>query len=169
METVPQRLLEENSRQEASKITRPFSYTVAFFGDSANGDTGEYAAWRRTQGIEIIGNLEGPYHPLHGLLEQVVVSSMRFTNSLYLDIMVFACFDLKARNMAQGMMTMGKDAQRDTTWNDYLVHLIQGPFGKDVVQLTSGKVFDHPTNGQSFRLSIVQRDGSLRYEFIPSN
>ncbi len=167
LERLPLSLLELNGQQIADNIRDPYSYTVVFYGQSNNGQTGEYAQWQRTQGIHVEADLNGPNHPLISAMDQLAVAAVSLTNEWYFDIVILACFGMKAEGL-MGMLSTSRTFDKQQAFANLLTQLSQSPAATDVVKYPAGKVYVEDGTGHRFRLEMKLDGQNARYDFIPT-
>lgn len=168
MARLPEQALHYNEVFRAQEIRTPIAYTLAFYGDSSNGETGEQAKWTRSQGIHIETDLNAtPYPPLLPLVDQVGSLMTALTNDWYFDVVVFACLDMKASQLPDGFISQPKtDAGKQESWKQFLTQVLQGPSKGDLSRYPDGKVY-LDQRGISHRMTLSVEGWSVNYHFHP--
>jgi hypothetical protein len=165
---IPDALLTLNGVYKAENIRNPFSYTVAFYGESANGQTGEHADWKRSQGIHIEADLEGPHPPLLGALDGFASTVAGLTHEWFFDVVVLVCFGMKQENLLQGIISQPKtEAEKQQAWIQFMTQLKQGPAASEIPNYPKGKVYVNTSTGERFRMELQVDGWNVRYDFIP--
>jgi hypothetical protein len=167
LDQLPPSLLELNGQQIADDIRDPYSYTVVFYGQSSNGQTGEYADWQRTQGMHIEADLNGPNHPFLPAMDKLAMAAVMLTNPWYFDIVVLACFGMKAEGLG-GILSTSRTFDKEQAFAALLTQLSQSPAAADVAKYPVGKVYVEDGTAHRFRLEMKLDGQNARYDFIPT-
>lgn len=166
---IPDSVLDHNVVHQEETIQDPFSYTLAFFGDSGNGQTGEDAQWRKSYGIHLEADLHSKqHHPLLSQLDKIATMMVGITNDWFFDVVVFACLDMKSDQLLHGLMSIPKtDEAKRESWEQFLMQVLQSPNKEDLLRYPEGKTYSHPQKEGRFRLELSIDGDEGRFDFVP--
>lgn len=168
--SLPEEVFQMNTIQRNPEAKDPFSYSLAMYGESKNGLTGEHAQWARMQGIHVESDLNAQQHPqLIPWLDRLSVHFTSLTNGWYFDVVVLACLGMRSSQLVAGIITSPpSDAAKEESWRQYLTQFLQGPARNGLSTLPEGKIYTREADGATFRMELKNDGFSVNYHFHPA-
>ena len=170
LSSLPDDVFNMNMAQEAPNAKDPFSYTLAMFGESKNGQTGEHAQWARSQGIHVASDLNAQQHPpLIPWLDRLSVHFTSLTNSWYFDVVMLACMGMRSNQFLPAILTSPPtDQGKDAAFSQFLTQFLQGPSRNELSKLPEGKIYTRVSDGATFRMELKNEGFQVNYYFHPA-
>lgn len=170
MGSLPDDIFNMNMAHRAEGIRDPFSYTIVFYGQSRNGQTGEYADWARSQGVRVESDLNArEHHPMLPWLDRFSVQLTLLTNSTYFDAVVLSQFGCRSDQLKGIMISSPPSEQaREESWRQFLTQFTQSPHRGLLPKLPEGKIYTRESDGATFRMELKQEGNSINYYFHPA-
>ncbi|MEM6270939.1 MAG: hypothetical protein AAF998_15975 [Bacteroidota bacterium] len=169
---VPDQVLQENLFLRADNVaegTQLISYTIGFYGVSANDEHGERADWQKTLGMNVSFDPSNPVDsPLLPYMDGLVTLAARLTNSWYFDVMVEAALKMKSNELPpQTMISLSPDAEEvRKDFGNYLQQVRMNSRGQSLNELAAGKSYQGERPG-TFALSFEEHPDRTSYQFTP--
>ena len=169
MNMVPQAVLDNPINYEDEKINTPLEYTIAFYGLSKNGDTGENAEWTKSTGIRLLLDSETAFrHTALSFADTFSLEAAQLTNTWYFDVMINAAYKLKSTALPeQTLITTpqtDKDIQKD--YENYVNQIRFSTRKWDITTFGNNKMYLNGNNNQ-FAAFMVQNEDTFSLRFIP--
>lgn len=165
---IPDQLLEEPLHYTEETPNGALEYLLACYGVSANGETGEQAAWTKSTGIRFLLDAKTSFsHPVLGFLDHFVMDAAELTNEWYFDIMMHARYGaLSSALPAQTMIAQPQTGEEiHTHFERYINQMLQSARRWDMNTFAAGKTY---SSGEETYTGVIQQDAqSFRIDFLP--
>jgi hypothetical protein len=169
MSMVPQAVLDNPINYEDEKIGTPLEYTIAFFGVSKNGETGENAEWTKSTGIRLLLDTDTAFrHTALSFADTFSLEAAQLTNSWYFDVMIHTAYKLRSTALpGQTIITAPKtDKEIQKDYENYVNQIRFSARKWDITAFSNDKMYLNSANNQ-FAAFMVQNEETFSLRFIP--
>lgn len=164
---IDEKIMEASRGYEDKEITLPVEYTMAFFGGSDNGETGESANWTKTTGIRFLLDIDSSFrHPLLDFVDDFAIKATEITNKWFFDIVITAVHDLEPVNLKNTFVVVPKtEEEKQRALSLYAKHIVANSSrGWDIVKIGNGRKYK-TKEGIELTTSVENKSGQVSINF----
>ena len=165
---VPDEILSQPINHEEATPHGYIEYVVAFFGVSANGDTGEGAKWTKSTGVRVKLDQQSNFnHPIMYFLDGLVTDATQLTNEWYFDSIMQIVFKAKSSSLPAETILTSPRTQTEITadYQNYVGQMLQSQRRWDMSKFVENKTYE--IEGKLCVGIASQNANSFDVRFIP--
>lgn len=170
METVTQQVCDFEIQHKDKEIKVPLEYTLFFYGQSSNGETGERAQWTKSSGIYVLLDSNSTFRdPIMGFIDKFAMDACELTNSLYFDVMINVMYKLKSSTLSESIMATSKtEKEIKDSFTNYVNQMNDSVRKWDMLSFGTGKTYK-TVDGIELKPAFSKKGQAYSFRFFPLN